>query len=136
MCAQQCVEWPEAFANSWVRRQITLDAMDWTTKGVLTPVKNQGSVARVGRDHGLLQRCMVPRHRQRVTSERAEARGLTRSIPVVTVCSWTTACFRQEEYHAHGDHLQLHRSKGHLQSLCYTVWDRTGKSHGMHGRIH
>ena len=29
--------------------------------------------------------------------ERVEARGLTRLIPVVMVCSWTTACFRQEE---------------------------------------
>ena len=38
------MEWPEAFANSWVRRKITLDAMDWTTKGELIPVKNQGGV--------------------------------------------------------------------------------------------
>ena len=29
--------------------------------------------------------------------ERIEARGFTRSILVVMVCSWTTACFRQEE---------------------------------------
>ena len=29
--------------------------------------------------------------------ERVEARGLTRLIPVVMVCSWTTTCFRQEE---------------------------------------
>ena len=28
MCAQQCVEWPEAFENAWVRRQSTLDAVD------------------------------------------------------------------------------------------------------------
>ena len=30
-------------------------------------------------------------------SVRAEARGLSRSIPVVMVCSWIVACFRQEE---------------------------------------
>ena len=32
--------------------------------------------------------------------ERVEARGLTRSILVVVVCSWTTACFCQEEKEA------------------------------------
>ena len=83
-------------------------------------------MARVGRDHGLLRRCMVPPHGQLVTFEQAEVRGLTRSIPVVTVCSWTTACFRQEEYHAHGE--------GPLQSFVLHRGDRTGKSHGMQGR--
>ena len=61
---------------------------------------------------------------------------VSRSIPHVTVGFWTTARFRQEEYHAHGDQLQLHRSKGHLQSFVLHRGDRTGKCHGMHGRVH
>jgi len=56
---------------------------------------------------------------------------VSRSIPVVAVGSWTTARFRQEEHHVHGDQLQLHRSKGHLQSFVLDRGDRTRKSHGM-----
>ena len=61
---------------------------------------------------------------------------VSQSIPVVTVCSWTTACFHQEEDHVHGDHLQLNRSKGYLQSFVLHRGDRTGRSHGMQGRVH
>ena len=58
------------------------------------------------------------------------------SIPLVTVGFWTTARFCQEEHHVHGDQLQLHRSEGHLKSFVVQRGDRTGKCHGIQGRVH
>merc|ERR1712136_32501 len=42
-------------------------------------------------DHGFSRRCLVHRHGRFVAFERAAAWIVTRSIPVVTAVSWTTA---------------------------------------------
>ena len=59
---------------------------------------------------------------------------VSRSIPVVTVCSWITV--RQEEYHVHEDQLQLHRSKGHLQGFELYRGHRPVSCHGKQKRVH
>ena len=47
--------------------------------------------------------------------ERVEARGLTRLIPVVMLCSWTTAMLSsRREHHVHGGQLPLYRNRRNL----------------------
>ena len=60
MCAQQCTEWPEALANSWVRQRITGECRGLDDKASGDVSEESGAVWLVlVVEHGFPRRCLV-----------------------------------------------------------------------------
>ena len=82
MCAQQCAEWPEALANSWVRQRITCECRGLDDKASGDVSEESGTVWLVlVVEHGFPRRCLVHHRWQFVTFERAATRELRHGRP-------------------------------------------------------
>ena len=58
-CAQQCVEWPEALASSWVRQRITCECRGLDDKASGDVSEESGAVWLVlAVEHGFSRRCL------------------------------------------------------------------------------